>query len=354
MNILDRYIAKIIIEATLLALLVLIGMQSFMLFVGELHDIGIKNYGLLQALIYVPMQLPSNVYVFFPIAGIIGCIMGLGRLAVHSELIVMRAAGVSIAKITISVIKAAVLMLIIVTFIGEWWAPYLQHHADVRKTMAMSGGQTLNTMQGTWVRDGNNFIYINQVLPNGELQNVTRYQFANNHQLILASSAQTGTYQDGRWIFQNIEQSTLKKNQVTSQHFDQQKWDVTFNPRLLRMTTLDPSQLSLPRLYHYIQYLKQTNQAASKTEFAFWQRVFQPLATLIMICLGVPFIFGPLRSVTMGLRILTGIVVGFGFYTLNQFFGPLSMVAQLPPLLAAALPAILFALGGGVLLWTSR
>lgn len=354
MNILDRYIARNIIVATLLALLVLIGMQSFMLFVAELRDIGVKNYGLLQALIYVPLQLPSSVYAFFPIAGIIGCLMALGRLASNSELIVMRAAGVSIAKITWAVLKTGILMLIVMTLIGEWLAPAAQHKGQMRKTIAMSGGQTLNTMQGTWVRDGNNFIYIHQILPNGKLQNITRYEFAANHHLILASYAQTGTYQDGQWIFNNVDESSLAKDHISSNHYPQQKWNVTFNPKLLRMATLDSGQLSLPHLYHYIQYLKTTDQASSKTQFAFWQRMFQPIATLIMICLGVPFVFGPLRTVTMGLRILAGIVVGFGFYMLNQFFGPLSMVFQLPPLLAAALPAVLFAVGGGILLWKLR
>jgi len=91
-----------------------------------------------------------------------------------------------------------------------------------------------------------------------------------------------------------------------------------------------------------------------RIEFDFWQRLFQPLATLVMICLAVPFIFGPLRTGTMGLRILSGVIVGFGFYILNQFFGPFSMVYQFPPLLAAGLPTLLFATLGVGLLWSSR
>ena len=69
----------------------------------------------------------------------------------------------------------------------------------------------------------------------------------------------------------------------------------------------------------------------------------QPLATLVMIGLAVPFIFGSLRTVTMGLRILIGVIIGFSFYTLNEFLGPFSLVYQVSPFWAAAMPVILFA-----------
>jgi len=61
-----------------------------------------------------------------------------------------------------------------------------------------------------------------------------------------------------------------------------------------------------------------------------------------MLFLAIPFIFGPLRSVTMGLRLVSGVVVGFSFYMLNQFFGPFSLVYNVPPFVAALLPSLLF------------
>lgn len=353
MNLIDRYIGKTMIEATLLALLVLLGMQSFISFVGELHDLGTKNYGLIQTLIYVPMQLPGYLYQFFPVAGLLGVVMGLGRLASHSELIVLRASGVSMARVIWSVVKAAIIMLIVITVIGEWFAPHWQYESDKRKAIAMSGGQAFTTQLGTWIRDGNNFIHINQVAPDGTLEGVMRYEFVN-HALHLASYAETGKFQQGQWYFSDIDQSTISSDKVTSQHFDQQQWNVTFNPHLLRMAAIDPSQQSISRLYKYVQYLKQNNQSSNQTEFELWKRLFQPIATLVMIILGVPFVFGPLRSATMGLRILIGVVAGFGFYMLNEFFGPLSMVYQFPPVLAAAIPTLLIASVGGILLWVTR
>lgn len=353
MKILDRYLISTVIESTLLALLVLLGVQSFITFIGELSDIGTKDYGLSQALLYAALQLPSNIYQFFPMAGLIGSMMGLGRLASRSELIAMRAAGVSISQVMSSVIKAAVLMLIIMTLIGEWLGPHAQQYAEKHKTMAMSGGQALGTQQGVWIRDGNNFIHIGIVMHGGELQDITRYEFVN-HQLKTASHAATGQFIHHHWHFKQVVESQISTTKVTSRILPTQVWDVSFDPRLLNLAVVEPEQQSLPKLYAYVHYLKDTDQSSNQSDFVFWKRIFQPLATLVMICLSVPFVFGPLRSTTMGLRILLGVVVGFGFYMLNEFFGPLSMVFQLPPILAAATPAILFMLGGGILVWFAK
>lgn len=353
MNLIDRYIGKAIFEATLLALLVLIAMQSFIGFIGELRDIGTKEYGLMQALIYVPQTLPTYMYQFFPVAGLVGVLMGLGRLASRSELIVMRAAGISTFQVVISVLKTTLLMLIIVTVVGEWLAPKLQYDADKRKALEMTAGQVLLGQSGTWLRSENDFIHINHVGTKGKLQGITRYQF-NQHRLVLASYANSAEFKNNKWIFTDVDQSTIGLDKITAQHFAQQPWNVTFDPHLLHMATIDYDQASLKKLYNYITYLKQNNQSSNSIEFEFWKRVFQPLATLIIIALGVPFIFGPLRTVTMGFRILTGIVVGFTFYTLNEFFGPISMVYQLPPLFAAAIPTLCLLLAAGLVLFLKR
>ena len=63
-----------------------------------------------------------------------------------------------------------------------------------------------------------------------------------------------------------------------------------------------------------------------------------------MMLLAIPFVFGPLRSSSMGAKLLAGISVGFGFHLLNRFFVPISAVLHWPPLLAALAPTVLFAL----------
>ena len=83
----------------------LAGLQIFILFVDQLDDLGKVDYGIVQAAFFVLLQMPYQVYLFFPMASLLGCLIGLGVMANHSELIVMRAAGMSIGQITWSSFK---------------------------------------------------------------------------------------------------------------------------------------------------------------------------------------------------------------------------------------------------------
>ena len=354
MKILSQYIVKDIVIMTGIVLLALIGVQLFIQFAAELQDIGTNHYGLLQAIIYVPLLLPGRLYEFFPMAALIGTLMGLGRLATHSELIVMRAAGVSKSQIIWVVIKAAIIMLIFITLLGEWMAPHTNYFASQYKNSAMTNNKIKNTRHGTWVRDGNNFLQIIKVDNNGKLIDINFYQFDENHQLLQVSYAATGNFVKGHWLFKQIKQSQFLPNQVVVREYPEQVWPVHLNPRLIGIAGLETDQQVLSALNRYIKYRIRSGLSANEYQFAFWRRIFQPLSTIVMICLAVPFIFGPLRSVSMGLRILIGIVLGFAFYILNAFFGPISMVYHISPLLAATMPTLLLGGIGGYLLIVSR
>lgn len=352
MNIISKYLAKTTIQSILLVSLILFGIEAFIRFTREFPDLGTGSYNLAQVFAYVPMILPTDVYQLFPMAGLLGSIIGLGIIASHSELIVIRSSGVSISQITTSILKAAIILSLFMLIIGEFLAPLLQHKAVVNKTTAISNGQALLTQQGIWIKDQSNFIHINKVLSDGHLETITRYNFDEQNKLKLISIAKSAKYQDGQWLFSDVDQTTLNDNNntTTSTSFTTQQWNIKLKPRLLGLTSVDTEQKSLPELYRYIKYRKLSGLNAANYEFRFWQRIFQPLSIITMIILAIPFVLGPLRSSTMGLRMLCGAITGFAFYILNQFIGPLSMVYQIPPILAALLPTLIVASTGWILL----
>ena len=350
MIILDRYIAKTILATTGLVMIVLLGIDFFIQFVEEFNDIGKGDYTLLSAFLYVCLALPHDIYRLFPMAGLIGGLMGLGLLASHSELIVMRAASMSIMQISRAVFFVVLFMIAIVTLLGEGIAPYALHYADQYKALAKSQGQAVVTSQGAWFREGNYFIHIGRVLDAKNLEDVTRYHFNDEHELLDVSQAAKARYRHNEWHVNNIRQSNLSFTSVNTIHETNAIWPMGLNPSILAISQEEAAEMSLLRLFHMIHY-KRINHA-EYTEFAlsFWHRLFQPLSTCVMILLAIPFIFGPLRTVTTGSRLLIGVIVGFGFYILNKFFGPITIVYQLSPLLAAILPTMIFCIFGIYLL----
>lgn len=347
MKLLDYYIAKTILAATGLVTLMLAGLQLFILFVNQLDDLGRADFGIMQAAFFVLLQMPYQVYLFFPMASLLGCLIGLGIMAHHRELIVMRAAGLSIGQITLSVLKAALILILIVTITGEWLIPRLSHLANAQKLQAISGGQTLNTRQGIWLRDRNDYITIGGALPNHILHNVYQFRFDDAHQLILARKINYVVLVKNQWYAEQVKETTIQNNQTQTREIYKMPWDISIDPRVLTLGTNEPDEMSLREIKQFLRIQQRSHQQTTLNfKLAYWQRLIQPLTTVVMMVLAIPFVFGPLRSSTMGSKLLTGAVVGFSFHILNRFFGPVSQVLQWPALVAAVGPTFLFALLG--------
>jgi len=342
MRLVDRYIAKTVFQAISVVLFMLIGLQFFMMFVDQMDTIGQGEFTFWQAALYILLAAPYQVYLFFPVATMLGCLLGLGILANHSELIVMRASGLSIGGIIGIVLKSLLLFIFIVTLLGETLFPKMVGYAESRKAMLTSSGKTLRTPQGVWVRHDDSFIHIGKVISKGELQDVVEYAFNQNYELQTVRKADSASYQEGQWQLQNVNETQFQANEVHSAHFPNLIWTVQLRPALIEATKEAPTEMTLWELNRYIREQSKNHLQTSHFELVFWQRVLQPLASCVMMILAIPFIFGPLRSSTLGARFLVGATVGFGFHLLNKFFGPISLVYQLPPVLAATAPLLCF------------
>ena len=96
--------------------------------------------------------------------------------------------------------------------------------------------------------------------------------------------------------------------------------------------------------------LKETNAISARLDrLYYWQRLLMPVSTCIMILVAMPFIFGSLRSMTMGGRFVIGTSIGFGFYLTNNFSVRFGHLMQLPPLPTIVVPLIVFTILGLVL-----
>jgi lipopolysaccharide export system permease protein len=277
----------------------------------------------------------------FPIAAFSGCLIGLGRLATGSELTVMRANGVSIGQITWSVVKAALIMVVIVTAIGESVAPRLQVDADLMKANALGKPSRLQADKQIWLHHSNDYIYIDDIAGPTHIKSINEFKF-NGKQLSEVIFAQSADKVGKRWQLHNVA-VTILNGTHTQALIEKTAWlNFNFTPSKLHEFKSLTLQGSLVYLWDLVKLRKSAGLVASLFELTFWQRAIQPITTLVMICLGIPFIFGSLRSVSTTMRLVTGISVGIVFYMLNRFFGPITLLYQFPPVLAALCPTLLF------------
>lgn len=346
MLLIDRYITKTVVSAILLIICMLTGLQVFILFVNELGDIGKGDYGVVQALIFVLMTMPYQVYLFLPMASLLGCLIGLGIMASANELVVMRASCMSITKITRVVLKVAVVLILIVTFLGEILFPKLILTATDNKYQAINAGQSLITDKGVWLRSGDDFINISRVLQNNTLEHVTQFHFDEQHNLRLVRHIDQANYIDNSWQAKGIIETSIHDEKTVVTNHTTLDWQVEIRPTMLSLGSSEPDEMTFPELLKFIKSHKDKYLSVNSYKLAMWQRLVQPFTTIVMMMLAVPFIFGPLRSSTMGSKLLLGATIGFGFYILNRFFGSLSQIYQFSTVIAAVGPTVFFALLG--------
>lgn len=342
MNTLDRYIGKTILGTIFATLFLLVGLSAIIKFVEQFRMVGKGSYDGLQAAYYTLLSLPKDVETFFPMAVLLGTLIALGNLASRSELVVMQSSGFSRLKIGFAVMKTALPLVILTMIIGEWGAPQTEQYARDMRAKALSGGTIASVKNAVWAKDGKDFVYIKRVTDESELQDIYIYHFDENRQLEQITHADSAFYINSEWTLNNANTSVIQDDKVEVVSKLKQIWQTNLTPDKLGLVSMRPTSLSISGLFNYISFLKQTGQDSRKFELTYWRKIFQPISVAVMMLLALSFIFGPLRSVTAGARIVTGIGFGFLFYVVNEIFGPLSLVYSVPPLVGALIPSILF------------
>lgn len=344
MNTLDRYIGKSILGSIFATLLTLVGISAIIKFVEQFRSVGKGTYDIWQAVAFTGLTIPKDIETFFPMAALLGALMALGNLASRSELVVMQAAGFSRFKIGMAVMKTALPLVLLTMVIGEWGIPQTEQFARDMRARALSGGSMLSMKNGVWAKDGNNFVFVRRVTDEAKLNDIYIYTFDQHRNLTELKHANQASYSEdeSKWTLRQVNHSMISKDEITTSNRLSEKWETNLTPDKLGAVSLRPTSLSISGLYNYISFLRETGQDVSRFELTFWRKIFQPVSVGVMMLLALSFIFGSLRSVTAGARIVTGICFGFLFYVVNEIFGQMSVVYNMPAVFGALMPSLLF------------
>lgn len=354
MAILSRYLFSTVVKAILMVLLVIASLDALSKFIDELGNLS-DTYRFQQVLQYVLLTLPSSFYEFMPFATLVGGLIGLGALAATSELVAMRASGVSLFQISRGVLLPVILFIICALALSEWVIPVSEPAADRFRSEALGKSSSTQPVKGLWYKEGNQYVFIARIDDDKELNRLARYQFDDNQRLLTASHISQANYvSPGLWHISNVQKTQFKEDELAISTQASDKWASKLTPTLLNVLLLDPTTLAMTDLYRYARHLDENKTASGKYWLSFWQKLLLPFAMISLVLIAISFVFGPLREVTMGFRIFTGVVVGVVFQMSQSLLGPASLVYGFSPLIAVALPIALCALLGLFLLVRAR
>ena len=342
----DIYIARTVVVNVLLVLLVLSVLAGIMNFVSEIHTTyNHPHYTLWEAAIYTVMKVPGGMYDMFTVAVLLGALLGLGELAAHNELTVFRVAGVSVARLGLAAVCGGVLLAAVCVLMGEFVVPKSEQGAEDRRSALVDARANPFGAGGVWARDGTSFVNVRAVASADTARGVYVYDVGPDRQLKQVDGAVLGKFKDGSAHLVRVRGTVLQPDAKGADVYSQrqQLWKTSLTPELISLFAVDTNSLSAHGLYSYIGYLRANRLDDSRYRAAFWARLAKPVALLAMLLLSLPFVFGPLRSSTTGQRMLTGMLLGIGFYVSNSIFMQTGIVFGLNPLLTAWLPTVLLA-----------
>lgn len=376
MRLLTRYLTREILVATGFVLFALVGLFAFFDLIGQLGEVG-SRYKLSQAFLLTVLTLPIRIYEVMPIAALIGAVYTLSRLASNSEFTIMRVSGMSATMLAQSLAVAGLVLVVATYLFGEYVSPPADRLAQQVKMVATKSDFTAGGfISGVWVRDvvrnpagevsSLRFINVGRVKPGVEASNWRVFDFDRDYRLRSLLTAGHGVYVPGEgWkLFDVVETSipvvdpgstATSNDRTVVSHAGELMWGSGLSPEIFGVLMVKPENMAIGDLNRYVHHLEENRQQTDRYEIAFWGKIFYPLAILVMLALAMPFAYLNVRSGGVSIRIFAGVMIGIGFYALNNLFSYLGLLNTWPPIMVAVLPsAVMLAIAATAMWWVER
>ena len=168
--------------------------------------------------------------------------------------------------------------------------------------------------------------------------------------------ARSATIKDDKtWILHGVNHKKWLNGKETLETSDNLAWQSTFTSMNLEELSMPGNTFSVRQLNHYIHYLQETGQPSSEYRLALWEKLGQPILTLAMILLAVPFTFSAPRSPGMGSRLAVGVIVGLLTWISYQIMVNLGLLFALSaPVTALGLPIAFVLVALSLVYWYDR
>jgi lipopolysaccharide export system permease protein len=289
----------------------------------------------------VLLRLPRTVFETLPAAALIGSLLGLGNLAVHRELIVMRASGVSSWQLLGAVGLAGFGLAVLMALLGESMAPGLSAYANEMRTRALHEDLGLADGQSTWLKDGDRILNLRR--QTGDLGyggGVLLFEIGPGQELRQIARADSADVDSANnWVLANYAETSFLERGVEARSLRESTETYGLNPDLLALSVVRHDLLDTPALQRYIAYLQDNGLDARRYLIAYWSRMADVVSVVLMTILALPFVFGGLRSAGTGGRLLVGLMIGLGYYVIGEVSASGGEVFALNPLVVAWAPS---------------
>lgn len=359
-RILDEYVIREFLTVFLLVIagfLMLLLIFTFFELVGDI----LRNHPPMakvgEYLIYLA---PDLLYHIAPLAVLIGVLVSFGVLNRNSELIAMKATGISLYRLVVPIVSIGVILSVGLFLLDQFYLPQFNRRQEADRNLIKGRPpQTVLHPEQKWIfghprsgEPGRIFYYPFFDPIQNEFANISVFEFNPSTfsltRRIFAARAAWDPAQ-GTWRFENgwvrDFDGAIRYREFRNTTFS----EIHEEPGYFTKEAVPSQEMNFGQLDRYIQDLSQSGFDTMRLRVALWHKIAYPITAIVMAVLAIPF------ALSMGRRgSLAGIAIAIGvalaYQVIDSLFGAMGSVNYLPPMLAAWSPDILFGLMGGYLL----
>jgi len=298
--------------------------------------------------------MPVMVTMSLPMATLIAALLSLGNLSSHNEIIAMRAGGVSLTKIITPLLVGGLLISIFGFINNEFIMPICTTRATYIRSVEIekNSQQVMFQQSKLWLRGPNNSIVnIEFVSPNrNEMLGLNIYVLNPDYSVRERITAKSLIWDNGSWKLKHSRTIAIHGDTVQSRISDGEVFNIVENPDDLGMIVKDSEEMSFSEMWDYVRQLKSSGYEATKYEVDLHSKLAFPLTSLLVVLISIPFSFHKVRSGGAAKGFAFAILIAFAYLTLMGIGQSLGNSSILPPLIAAWLANIIFAVASILIL----
>ena len=304
----------------------------------------------MQLLVY---RMPYFLAFSFPMAMLLAALITVGRLSDAQEITAMRTGGVSLARITASIVAAGIVVAVLTLSFNEWLVPASENR--YREAFSRLLETPVQPVQDEVLfretQDGIESVYFARrfYADRGIMEGIVVNQFeAGRLQRVIEAPA--ARYLGDHWVFQQGTMYLFTGTTTVATRFDRLVLALRRTPREIALPRREPSEMSIGELRATIRLLERSRQNTARYAVEVQSKFSVPASAALFALLAAPLGLRPHRggsSIGFGLTI----VVLIAYYIMLSLSLTLGQGGRLPPVLAAWLPDAVLAAVGGALVW---
>ncbi len=362
-RILDEYVVREFINMFLLVLATFVLLIIVFTFFDLVGDILRNHVPIATVGAYLFNLTPSQIYQITPLAVLISALVTFGLLNRNSEIIAMKATGISLYRLIVPIVSIAAMLAICLFLFDQYYLPQANRRQEaLRSVIKGRPPQTFLNPEQKWMfgqkplpgESGRIFYYQFFDPDANEFGNISVFEFRpSTFELTRRIFARRAVWDPiiGAWQFEDGWMRNLDGADVTDYRTFQRATfpEIHAGPDYFKKEALESQEMNFGQLERYIRDLRQSGFDTMRLRVALWHKLAYPLVAPVMAVLAIPF------ALSMGRRgslssIAVAIGVALAYWVVSGLFEAMGGVNYLPAALAAWSSDVLFALVGGYLL----